>query len=234
MIQQTDPSAPVIAIDGPGASGKGTVSALVARALGWTMLDSGALYRVVAYAALEKSVPLDDTQGLQRIARNLDVRFEASAADSEPQIYLGSENVTRAIRTEEAGNAASQVAAVPEVREALLQRQRDFQQMPGLVADGRDMGTVVFPGAQLKIFLTASAEERAKRRYKQLMEKGANVTLRDLFDEITERDRRDSERSTAPLKAADDAVLLDTTDLNIQQVVDEILKLYSHRSSSPR
>ena len=234
MNQPSDPSAPVIAIDGPGASGKGTVSALVAKALGWTMLDSGALYRLVAYAALEESVPLDDTQNLQRIARNLDARFEAGAAGSEAQIYLGSDNVTRAIRTEQAGNGASQVAVVPEVREALLQRQRDFQQMPGLVADGRDMGTVVFPNARLKIFLTASAEERAKRRYKQLMEKGANVTLRDLFDEITERDRRDSERSTAPLKAADDAVVLDTTNLNIQQVVDEILKLYSRCSSSPR
>ena len=229
MSPKPDSSAPVITIDGPGGSGKGTVSALVAKALGWTMLDSGALYRVVAYAALEKSVPLDDTQSLQQIARNLDIRFEASDADSETQVFLGAENVTRAIRTEQAGDAASQVAVIPAVREALLQRQRDFQQLPGLVADGRDMGTVVFPGAKLKVFLTATAEERAKRRHKQLMEKGVNVNLRDLFDEITERDRRDSERSTAPLKAADDATLLDTTDLNIQQVVDEILKLYSHR-----
>lgn len=229
MIPETNSSAPVITIDGPGGSGKGTVSALVAQALGWIMLDSGALYRVVAYAALEKSVPLDDTQSLQQIARNLDIRFEASNAGSETQVYLGDENVTRAIRTEQAGDAASQVAVVPAVREALLQRQRDFQQMPGLVADGRDMGTVVFPGAKLKIYLTASAEERAKRRHKQLMEKGVNVNLRDLFDEITERDRRDSERSTAPLKAADDAVLLDTTDMSIQQVVDEILQLYSDR-----
>jgi len=234
MTPKPDSSAPVITIDGPGGSGKGTVSALVAKALGWIMLDSGALYRVVAYAALQKSVALDDTQSLQQIARNLDIAFEASEADSETQVYLGSENVTRSIRTERAGNAASQVAAVPQVREALLQRQRDFQQLPGLVADGRDMGTVVFPKARLKIFLTATAEERAKRRYKQLMEKGVNVTLRDLFDEITERDRRDSERSTAPLKAADDAVLLDTTDLNIQQVVDEILKLYADLPSSHR
>ncbi|WP_455376234.1 (d)CMP kinase [Kaarinaea lacus] len=234
MSPKPDSSAPVITIDGPGGSGKGTVSALVAKALGWTMLDSGALYRVVAYAALEKSVPLDDTQSLQQIARNLDIRFDASDEDSETQVYLGAENVTRAIRTEQAGDAASQVAVIPAVREALLQRQRDFQQLPGLVADGRDMGTVVFPGAKLKVFLTATAEERAKRRHKQLMEKGVNVNLRDLFDEITERDRRDSERSTAPLKAADDAILLDTTDLNIQQVVDEILKLYSHRLSSHR
>jgi cytidylate kinase len=234
MTPKPDSSAPVITIDGPGGSGKGTVSALVAKALGWIMLDSGALYRVVAYAALQKSVALDDTQSLQQIARNLDIAFEVSEADSETQVYIGSENVTRSIRTERAGNAASQVAAVPQVREALLQRQRDFQQLPGLVADGRDMGTVVFPKARLKIFLTATAEERAKRRYKQLMEKGVNVTLRDLFDEITERDRRDSERSTAPLKAADDAVLLDTTDLNIQQVVDEILKLYADLPSSHR
>jgi len=227
MIQSPDTSAPVIAIDGPGASGKGTVSALVANSLGWTMLDSGALYRVVAYAALKDSVALDDTQNLEKIARNLDVRFESRNKDSETQVYLGSENVTRAIRTEEAGNAASQVAAVPQVRDALLDRQRAFQQLPGLVADGRDMGTVVFPNARLKVFLTASAEERAKRRYKQLMEKGLDVNLRDLFEEIAERDRRDSERATAPLKAADDAVLLDTTELTIQQVVNEILRLYS-------
>ena len=227
MIQDPNPSAPVIAIDGPGASGKGTVSALVAKVLGWTMLDSGALYRVVAYAALKNSVALDDRVSLENIALALNVRFEAKGDDSETQIFLGSENVTRAIRTEEAGSAASQVAAVPEVRQALLKRQQAFQQMPGLVADGRDMGTVVFPEARLKVFLTASAEERAKRRHKQLMEKGVNVNLRDLFDEITERDKRDSERATAPLKAAEDAVLLDTTNLNIQQVVDKIIELYS-------
>jgi len=229
MKLSPDISAPVIAIDGPGASGKGTVSALVAQALGWTMLDSGALYRVVAYAALKDSVALDDTQSLEKIARNLGVRFESSKGDTETQVYLNDENVTRAIRTEEAGNAASQVAAVPEVRDALLDRQRAFQQQPGLVADGRDMGTVVFPNARLKVFLTATAEERAKRRYKQLMEKGLDVNLRDLFDEITERDRRDSERKTAPLKPANDAVLLDTTELNIQQVVNEILRLFSSR-----
>lgn len=231
MSHQPDSSAPVITIDGPGGSGKGTVSALIARKLGWTMLDSGALYRVVAYAALKNSVPLDDSQGLEKIARKLDLRFEVSGGEEhETEVFLGDENVTRAIRTEQAGNAASKVAAVPEVRAALLERQKAFQQMPGLVADGRDMGTVVFPDAKLKLFLTASAEERAKRRHKQLMEKGVSVNIRALFDEISERDKRDSERSTAPLKAADDAVMLDTTNMDIQQVVEEILKLYADLS----
>jgi len=229
MIPSPDPTAPVITIDGPGASGKGTVSALVAKALGWTMLDSGALYRLVGYAALKKSVSLDDTQGLEKIAQTLNVLFKTAEPGQETRIDLDSEDVTLAIRTEQAGKAASQVATVPQVRAALLDRQKAFQQLPGLVADGRDMGTVVFPQAKLKIFLTASAEERAKRRYKQLMEKGVDVNLRDLFEEITERDRRDSQRATAPLKPADDAVQLDTTNLSIQEVVDRILALYSAR-----
>ena len=222
--------APVITIDGPSASGKGTISALVAQALGWQMLDSGALYRLVGYAALKDSVALDDIAGLERIARELDAKFVAIEGQ-ETEIYLGDENVTLAIRTEECGRAASTVAALPAVRSALLERQRDFQQLPGLVADGRDMGTVVFPGAQLKIFLTASAEERAKRRYNQLMGKGISVTLRDLFNEIAERDKRDSQRSTAPLKPADDAIELDTTRMTISEVVDCILALYRSRVS---
>jgi cytidylate kinase len=221
--------APVITIDGPSASGKGTISTLVAQALGWQMLDSGALYRLVAYAALKESVALDDIASLERIARQLDVQFIAEPGQ-ETAIFLGGENVTLAIRHEECGNAASTVAALPAVRSALLARQRDFQQWPGLVADGRDMGTVVFPHAKLKIFLTASAEERAKRRYKQLMDKGVSVTLRDLFHEIAERDKRDSQRSTAPLKPAADAIEIDTTEMTIPEVVDGILALYARRS----
>jgi cytidylate kinase len=229
MSHESNPSAPVITIDGPSASGKGTISSLVAQALGWQMLDSGALYRLVGYAAIKKSIALDDTTSLERIARELDVRFIAGVNDQETKIYLGDENVTLAIRTEESGKAASTVAAHPQVRSALLDRQRAFQQMPGLVADGRDMGTVVFPGAALKIFLTASAEERAKRRYKQLMEKGISANLAQLFDEIAERDKRDSQRDTAPLKPANDAVELDTTHMTISEVVDRIIALYGSK-----
>jgi cytidylate kinase len=229
MSHESNPSAPVITIDGPSASGKGTISSLVAQALGWQMLDSGALYRLVGYAALKQSIALDDTTSLERIARELDVRFIAGVNGQETKIYLGDENVTLAIRTEESGKAASTVAAHPQVRSALLARQRAFQQMPGLVADGRDMGTVVFPGAALKIFLTASAEERAKRRYKQLMEKGISANLAQLFDEIAERDKRDSQRDTAPLKPANDAVELDTTHMTISEVVDRIIALYGSK-----
>lgn len=229
MNQTADLSAPVITIDGPSASGKGTISALVARALGWQMLDSGALYRLVAFAALKHNVPLHDVERLEQIARELNVRFEAGVNNQETSIYLDDENVTGTIRGEDCGNAASTVAAIPEVRTALLDRQRAFQQQPGLVADGRDMGTVVFPDAALKIFLTASAEERAKRRYKQLIEKGVSVTLADLFNEIAERDQRDSQRAAAPLKPANDAVELDTTHMTISAVVDHILSLYRER-----
>jgi cytidylate kinase len=225
MNHPENKTVPVITIDGPSASGKGTISSLVAQALNWHMLDSGALYRLVGYDALKKMVSLDDIAKLERIARELDVKFVANPGQ-ETEIYLGDENVTLAIRTEQCGAAASTVAALPTVRSALLKRQRDFRQPPGLVADGRDMGTVVFPDAQLKIFLTASADERAKRRYKQLMDKGVSVTLRDLFDEIAERDRRDSQRSTAPLKPAHDAVELDTTRMTIPEVVEHILALY--------
>ena len=229
MSHEPNPSAPVITIDGPSASGKGTISSLVAQALGWQMLDSGALYRLVGYAALKQSIALDDTASLGRIARELDVRFIAGVNGQETKIYLGDENVTLAIRTEESGKAASTVAAHPQVRSALLDRQRAFQQLPGLVADGRDMGTVVFPGAALKIFLTASAEERAKRRYKQLMEKGISANLAQLFDEIAERDKRDSQRDAAPLKPAKDAVELDTTHMTIPEVVDRIIALYGSK-----
>lgn len=210
----------VITVDGPGGSGKGTVSRLLAARLGWTYLDSGALYRVLALAARERQVSLDDEQGLAVLGRSLGVSFSPEGADD--RVWLDGRDVTGDIRTETSGNAASKVAQYPAVRMALLERQRAFAERGGLVADGRDMGTVVFPSAGLKIFLTASAEERAKRRHKQLKEKGIDANLSALLGEIAERDRRDSERAVAPLRPAPDAVLMDTTDLGITQVVDRL------------
>ena len=214
-------SAPVIAIDGPGGAGKGTVSQLVARELGWHLLDSGSLYRITAYAALQQGLDLGASEALADVARKLDVRF-VEGADGV-QVILDNQDVTREIRSEEGGRAASVVAADAAVREALIQRQRDFAEPPGLVADGRDMGTVVFPAAGLKIFLTASVAERARRRYKQLKDKGMDVSLPALSRDMEERDRRDSERAVAPLRAADDARLLDSTDLEIQEVVATVI-----------
>jgi cytidylate kinase len=220
---------PVIAIDGPSASGKGTVSRLLAQQLGWHMLDSGALYRLVAYAAQKHDIALDDVSTLAALAAHLDVSFVTEKGKDDTRVLLEGEDVTLAIRSEVAGNAASLVAAITEVREALLARQRAFRRAPGLVADGRDMGTVVFPDATMKVFLTASAEERAKRRYNQLKEKGIGASLSDLFDEIAERDRRDSERAAAPLKPAPDAIPLDTTDMTIDQVVAQIKSFLDDR-----
>jgi cytidylate kinase len=217
-------SAPVIAIDGPSGSGKGTVSRAVAAILGWRLLDSGALYRLVALAGRRGGVPLEDGQGLARLAERADFRFGSAASGGE-MVWLGGEDVTTVVRTEAAGNDASKVAALPEVRAALLQRQRAFAAPPGLVADGRDMGTVVFPAAEVKIFLTASADERAARRYKQLKEKGVAATLAALSLEIAERDRRDITRSVSPLVASADAVPLDTTGTTVEAVVERILQI---------
>jgi cytidylate kinase len=229
-----DKTVPVCTIDGPSGSGKGTISALVARELGWHLLDSGALYRLVALAAQRHGVDLDDEAALAELARHLDVRFEFSPERPEPVILLEGEPVGDAIRSETAGNDASRVAALPAVREALLQRQRDFRQPPGLVADGRDMGTVVFPDAGLKIFLTASVEERAQRRYKQLIEKGISANLPGLLTEIAERDARDTQRSVSPLRPAADAVVLDTSDLSIEDVRDKVLELCRERFALSR
>ncbi|HUW28557.1 MAG TPA: bifunctional 3-phosphoshikimate 1-carboxyvinyltransferase/cytidylate kinase [Sulfuriferula sp.] len=216
---------PVIAIDGPSASGKGTVAALVARALGFHYLDSGALYRLTALAAQRRGVALDDEAALAQLARNLDVRFEGD------EIWLDGERVSDELRTESIGNGASKVAALPAVRSALLERQRAFRQAPGLVTDGRDMGSVVFPDAAVKIFLTASAEERAQRRYKQLMEKGFDANLSSLLEELNIRDARDAARSVAPLKQGADATLLETTHLSIDQAVARVLACYQARQS---
>jgi len=218
----------IITIDGPSGSGKGTVSRLVAKALGFALLDSGALYRLVALAGLKAGVGLTDGPALARLASRLDIRF-GSTNDGTEQIWLGVEDVTRAIRSEEAGNNASIVAALIPVREALLDRQRRFAQNTGLVADGRDMGTVVFPNAALKIFLVADASERALRRYKQLKEKGLPASLANLSQEIAERDRRDATRVVAPLVASADAVILDSTHLTAAEVVATVLSLAKER-----
>ncbi len=212
------PEIPILAIDGPSGSGKGTVAARVADALGWHILDSGALYRLVGLAALKSGVNLNDHAAVAEIARHLPVRFESG------KVFLGDEDVSLEIRTETAGNNASKVAAIPEVRAALLEWQRSYARPPGLVADGRDMGTVVFPQAAVKIFLDASAEERARRRYKQLKDKGMDVNLPGLIAEIEERDRRDRNRKVAPLVPADDALVIDSTSMNIDEVVDLVLQ----------
>jgi CMP/dCMP kinase len=219
---------PVITIDGPSGSGKGTVSRAVARSLGWALLDSGALYRLVALAARRTGVALDDVEALSRLAARFDIRFGAGPGDEEI-VWLDGTEVTRDIRTETAGNDASKVAALPPVRAALLERQRAFAVPPGLVADGRDMGTVVFPEAQVKVFLTASLEERALRRHNQLKEKGVAATLAALSLEIAERDRRDISRSASPLVASADAVLLDTTGMPVNAVVERVLAIARER-----
>lgn len=214
-------AAPVIAIDGPTGSGKGTISRALARRLGWSLLDSGALYRLVALASARAGVAPENTAALVQIARDMDIRF--SAASQDEQIWLDGVDVSAAIRTEEAGRGASRVAVLAEVRQALLERQRGFAMPPGLVADGRDMGTVVFPEAALKVFLTADPNERAERRYKQLREKGIDVSLAALSREIVERDRRDSSRPVAPLRPAADARVLDSTGLTVEETTERVL-----------
>lgn len=213
---------PVVAIDGPSGAGKGEISRAVARKLGWHLLNSGALYRLVALTAIAKSVDLTDAQILADLTRKLVVRFD-NAGDGG-RVFLHGRDVAEDIRSEESGLVASVIASVPAVREALLTKQRSFQQAPGLVADGRDMGSVVFPDAGLKIFLTASVEERARRRYKQLKDKGIDVSLPALSRDMEERDRRDSERATAPLQACTDARVLDTTGLSVPDVVQRVVQ----------
>lgn len=213
---------PVIAIDGPTASGKGTVAHRVAQALGWSVLDSGALYRLTALAAMNRGLPAEDEPGVARAARELDVRFEGA------QVYLDGVEVADAIRQEQVGNFASRVAAYPAVRLALLERQRAFRTPPGLVADGRDMGTVVFPDAALKVFLVADVEARAERRCKQLIDKGISANLADLLRDLRERDARDMQRSAAPLVPAADAHVLDSSSLTIDQTVQAVLDFWKN------
>jgi cytidylate kinase len=215
-------NAPVVAIDGPSGSGKGTISRALAERLGWHLLDSGALYRLVALAAQRRGIDLGAEEDVAEVARGLDVEFGAGAGGE--RIMLEGREVSAEIRTEKAGDAASRVAGLARVRSALLERQRRFARPPGLVADGRDMGTVVFPAAPLKVFLTATPEERAKRRHKQLKEKGIDVSLRDLSWEIAERDLRDASRPVAPLQAAEDAQVIDSTSLTPDEVVSRVLE----------
>ena len=214
-------AAPVLAIDGPSGSGKGTIARRVATALGWHLLDSGALYRLTGLAANRRDTPFSDDRALGELAETLDVRF--GDRDGEEQIFLDGEDVTGDVRTEETGRLASRVAACQAVRDALLELQRGFRKPPGLVADGRDMGTHVFPDAAVKVFLTASAEERARRRYKQLKDKGIGVNLAALSRDIAERDRRDSERAVAPLRPATDARVLDTSYMTIDEVTRTVV-----------
>ncbi len=215
-------SVPVVTIDGPGGSGKGTVCALLAKALGWHLLDSGALYRLTALAAIKKGVALDDESAVAALAETLPVEFIAGESGQPTVIVLAGEDVTSAIRQEEIGISASAVAKLPAVRTALLARQQNFAVAPGLIADGRDMGTVVFPNAPVKIFLTASAEERARRRFHQLQEQGVDVSLDRLLDDIIRRDEQDANRAVAPMRPADDAIMLDSTKLSIQDVVAQV------------
>lgn len=214
----------IITVDGPSGSGKGTVSRILAKQLGFHYLDSGALYRLLGLVAVRHGLDIELKSDLTHVAENMDVRFEA-LTNGHNRVLLEGEDVTQELRTEETGALASKVAAIPSVRNALLARQKQFAKAPGLIADGRDMGTKVFPEAQLKIFLTASIEERASRRYKQLLEQGENVSLRALEEQVRSRDERDMNREASPLSIATDAVEVDTSDLSIQEAVNKLLNL---------
>ncbi len=221
---------PVITIDGPSGTGKGTISRLVAQELGFHFLDSGALYRLLGLAARHHSIPFDDEAALVTLAGHLDIQFVFDSEDQKTDIFLEGERVTDVVRSELSGKDASIVAVLPAVRQALMNRQHAFLEPPGLVADGRDMGTVIFPGAELKIFLTASLNERARRRYKQLKGKGNDVTLENLQDVLSARDARDKQREVAPLLPADDAVQIDTTELDIEGVFIRVMSLWNNCS----
>jgi len=215
-------SIPVLTIDGPSGAGKGTISRALAKQLGWNYLDSGSIYRSLAIAALDAQADLEDESLMAQVASEMLLSFDCG---EELIVRLDGVDITHRLPTETTGATASKIAAYPAVRAVLLQKQKDFCQMPGLVADGRDMGTVVFQGAEMKVFLTASAEERAKRRFKQLKEKGIDANIEQITKDIQERDRRDSERTTSPLKAAEDALYIDSSNLTIDEVIAKVLKL---------
>lgn len=221
--EQSDSAVPVITIDGPSGSGKGTISQYLAAKLGWHHLDSGALYRLLAYAALQQAVPLDDEPALVQLAAALSESYQLPTADY-PAIMLAGKDVGQALRTEKCAEAASKTAALPSVRQALLAWQRHYRQLPGLIADGRDMGTVIFPDATLKLFLTARPEVRAERRYNQLKNKGIEVDLEELIREVEARDLRDSSRKASPLLPAEDALILDNSDQDEARTLDQVLQ----------
>ena len=227
------PRIPILTIDGPSGSGKGTISRAVAERLGWHYLDSGALYRAVGLAAAWEGVDLSDAEAVAQCARRTEIRFETQGA-GEPHVIVNGKDATRQLRTETAGAAASAIAAQPPVRAALVDLQHGFRRLPGLVADGRDMGTVIFPDAPYKVFLTASAGERAQRRYKQLKEKGVSVNLDSLLHEIAARDERDAGRAVAPLKPALDAVVVDSTGTPIAEVIERVLAVLPENLRKPR
>jgi cytidylate kinase len=229
MTTRADKPVPVLTIDGPSGSGKGTISRAVADALSWHLLDSGALYRAVGYAAGMEGLDLSDSQAVTRCAETTKITFRDPKDGGETRVIVNGHDATDEIRTETCGAAASAIAAIPSVRTALFDKQRSFRRLPGLVADGRDMGTVVFPEAPFKVFLTASAEERARRRYKQLKEKGLNVTLSSLLREIEARDERDANRKVAPLRPAAGALIVDTTGMPVSDVVARVLAVV-HRA----
>lgn len=218
----------VVTIDGPGGAGKGTVSQMLAKQLGWHFLDSGAMYRLCGLACLQQGIDPSDEDAVSEAAYALDIDFRVS--DNALEVWLNGQEVSQQLRTEETGSAASRIAVIPAVREALLARQRSFAKAPGLVADGRDMGTVVFPLAPLKIYLTASAEERASRRYKQLQRNNNSVSLAAILQEIQQRDERDMNRAIAPLKPADDAIIIDSSNIDAQTVYDQVLQLIKQRN----